>query len=234
MSDNTDENVGKQIGIYNILDVCEERANDGHKLYHVECVFCGWKSKMILSSINRTIKCTHLDQHGNYRRFQSYTWENQRIKNIFHGIKSRCYNQNDKNYRWYGGKGIKICDEWMNNPKLFEDWSVANGYSDELTIDRIDENKNYCPENCRWITLENNAKYKSTTSLITVDGETHTGQDWAKILGFGQNMINTYIREHGMEETIEFIRRFKNNPILKPNHKQSYYDLYMNNNTMNV
>ena len=77
-----------------------------------------------------------------------------------------------------------------------------------MTIDRRDESKDYCPENCRWIPLKDNAKYKSTTSLITANNETHTGKDWAKILGFGENIINTYVRMYGVENTINFIETY--------------------------
>ena len=143
-------------------------------------------------------------------------------------MKSRCYNKEDKNYRWYGAKGIKICDEWLDNPKAFEEWAMNHGYSDNLTIDRKDENKNYCPENCTWVTLENNSKYKSTTSLVEVDGEIHTGREWSEKLGLGINVINTYIRKYGEKNTKEFIRCYLNNPGCKPKNAQSYYDLYIN------
>lgn len=153
----------------------------------------------------------------------------ERIKRIFRTMKQRCYNPNSKDYRWYGEKGIKICDEWLNNPKLFEEWSISHGYQEDLTIDRIDENKGYYPENCRWITRQDNTKYKSTTSLINVNGEIHTGKEWSYILNLGTNTINKYIRKYGLVNTIEFIKRYKANPNLQRNcMNQSYYDLYMN------
>lgn len=227
MSYKTDENVGKRIGIYDVISVCDHKATDGHKLYHVKCSMCGWENDMKLSDIKYATRCIHLNQNGTYKSFNTYTWSNKRVKVIFKGMINRCYSQNAKDYYWYGGKGIKICDEWMNNPKLFEDWAIANGYNDELTIDRIDENKDYCPENCRWITLENNVKYKSTTSWIRVDDETHTGREWSEVLGLSVNTINMYIRKYGLDNTVEFIRRFKMNPTLKPKRNQSYYSLYM-------
>lgn len=228
-----EEIIGTHIGIFDVLCESDHRAKDGHKLYHVRCCECGWESDMRKTQIEATTKCAHLDIAGNTRIFNTYTWENQRIKNIFSGMKSRCYDSNDKNYRWYGEKGIKICDEWMNSPKTFESWAIKNGYDDNLTIDRIDETKNYCPENCRWITGVNNAKYKSTTRLIEVDGEIHTGREWADVLDVGTNMINTYIREYGEDNTKEFIKKYLRNPGIKPNRKnQSYYDLYMNDNNI--
>lgn len=84
----------------------------------------------------------------------------ERIKNIWYCMKLRCYDKTRDAYRWYGAKGIKICDEWFdfNN---FIDWALKNGYEDELQIDRIDENKDYCPKNCRWITKAENVSRAS-------------------------------------------------------------------------
>jgi len=72
-------------------------------------------------------------------------------------MKQRCYNPNSSDYKFYGNKGIKICDEWLNDFKAFYNWSMANGYTEELTIDRIDNKGNYYPENCQWLTNSENA-----------------------------------------------------------------------------
>ena len=226
-----DNHVGETYGIYTLIEFLNEKDKYGHYLYKGKCKVCGYE---IIKPFNHfsapsaiVNNCKHLDRNGNYYNFNKYNWCNERIGSIFNGIKDRCYNKNNKSYKWYGEKGIKICKEWIDNPKSFEIWALSNGYEDNLTIDRIDENKDYCPENCRWVTNSDNAKYKSTTSLIEVNGETHTGKDWAKILGFGPNLINNYIRKYGLENTIEFIKKYQENPILKPKGNQSYYDLYM-------
>lgn len=205
-----DNIVGTHIGIFEVLYECDYKANDGHKLYHVKCSECGWESDMMKAQIKVPKKCTHKNLNGGYRKYRTFTWSNKRIAGIFRDMKSRCYNENDKSYRWYGAKGIIVCDEWINNPILFEEWALNNGYEDNLTIDRIDSNKNYSPENCRWISQSDNCKYKSTSSLINVDGEEHTGREWAKVLGIGTNRINTYKRTYGEEQTIEFIRQIMN------------------------
>lgn len=226
MSDNI---VGTRIGIYDVIYECEERANDGHKLYHVKCTECGWETDMLKASIGRAKRCNHIGLGGTYSLTTAdFVWSNKRLQRIFKHMKIRCYSEECRSYRWYGAKGIKICDEWLNNPQSFETWALSNGYNDTLTIDRKEEDKDYCPENCRWITRKDNAKYKTTTFLITANNQTHTGKDWAKILGIGTNKINEYIHKYGLENTIKFIEKYLENPGLKPKPKQSHYDLYMN------
>lgn len=83
-----------------------------------------------------------------------------RAYRIWQLMKRRCTNCNDSGYYAYGGRGIKICDEWLHSSEAFMDWAYANGYSDNLEIDRIDPDGNYEPSNCRWITHEENAKRK--------------------------------------------------------------------------
>lgn len=86
---------------------------------------------------------------------------NTHLYHIYHGIKQRCFNSKSPGYEYYGGKGITMCDEWLNSYDTFRDWSIANGYKENngLSIDRIDNDGNYCPENCQWITIgENSAK----------------------------------------------------------------------------
>jgi hypothetical protein len=157
---------------------------------------------------------------------RDYKWNNQRIGKIFCDMKSRCYNTSDKTYRYYGAKGIKICQEWLNNPKEFEKWSMQNGYTDNLTIDRVNSNKDYCPENCRWITLKDNAKYKSTTHLITVNGITHTGREWSNVLGLGANTINSYIRHYGEDKTKQLINAILINGLRNRRNKQTWFSVY--------
>jgi hypothetical protein len=82
----------------------------------------------------------------------------ERLNVIFHGMRQRCYNPKRQNYKWYGGRGIAVCDEWDDYVN-FRTWALDNGYKDNLTIDRLDGDKNYEPNNCQWITQsENTAK----------------------------------------------------------------------------
>lgn len=82
----------------------------------------------------------------------------ERLYQIYHGMKQRCYNENSKVYRWYGAKGIKICDIWLESYENFKEWALNNGYESDLTIDRIDSNGDYNPDNCRWISQKENVE----------------------------------------------------------------------------
>ena len=121
-------------------------------------------------------------------------------------MKARCNNPKNKDYRWYGEKGIKVCQEWVEDPSSFETWALQNGYKENLTIDRKDENKDYCPENCTWIPLKENSAKKSSTHYITVYNETYSGKEWARILNKGPNFINTKIKRDGIQITVDYIK----------------------------
>lgn len=140
------------------------------------------------------------------------SWHNRRLRNTFHNIKGRCYNPNNKDYKWYGGKGIGICKEWLDDPSLFEEWAESNGYSDELTIDRIDPEADYSPENCRWISLEDNARRAGDVNWMTVGGMTMTGREWSLYFNLGLNTINRYRREYGEPATKMLIEAMLEDP----------------------
>lgn len=114
-----------------------------------------------------------------------------RIRDILYGMRSRCYNKNSSKYKNYGGRGINICDEWMNSVDSFIDWSLKNGYSDELTIDRIDVNKDYSPDNCRWADNYAQANNKTNSVNISYNGETKTMSEWALVLNMPYSTLNS-------------------------------------------
>lgn len=208
-----------EIGIWENVTKTEKRAKDKHVLYYARCRFCGKETISTLSNLKKAKICKHIKTGI----------KNKRISSIFLDMKRRCYNNSEKSFRFYGAKGIKVCDEWLENPKLFEQWSFENGYECNLSIDRIDSNKNCCPDNCRWITKEDNARYKSTTKIIDVDGDIKTGREWAKQLGLNTNIINKYRRKYGYENTVEFIRRALKNGVPKLEYGESYYEKLMLN-----
>lgn len=214
----TDQIVGTHIGIFDVISKSETKSNDGHTLYNVKCSICGWEGKMRKCHIGSAKTCKHRSITGAYITNDN-RWSNRRLRKIFRAMFVRCYDPADKDYRWYGARGIHICNEWLNNPLEFEHWALSNGYEDNLTIDRIDAHRDYCPENCRWVTKAQNSKYKTTTRCLVVDGVSHTGREWADILGVSTNVINTLLRTKEESTVSELIRRRLANPTLNCNGK---------------
>lgn len=120
----------------------------------------------------------------------------KRIYTIYRGIISRCFNKSDKNYLKYGAKGITVCDEWKGENGLFNfvDWSYNNGYSEHLSIDRIDVNGNYEPSNCRWVDKYTQANNKRNSVYLTYKGKTQTVPQWSRELGLKPYLIHQRIK----------------------------------------
>ena len=115
------------------------------------------------------------------------------LYDVWTGMKDRCYNTRNRSYKVYGGKGIRVCEEWFEDFQVFNDWAVASGYETGLSIDRIDNDGNYCPENCRWVTPIEQANNKSNSHKIMYNGETHTIAEWSRISGMNYDLIKSRI-----------------------------------------
>lgn len=141
---------------------------------------CGCYNLESISKRNKVIHRTHGET-------------NTKLFHIWVGIKTRCHNPNTINYHNYGGKGISICEEWDNSFESFRDWALSNGYKDGLQIDRIDFNGNYEPSNCRWCTAKEQQRNKSSNTMITYQGETHSIAEWADIIGIKYDVLQKRI-----------------------------------------
>ena len=113
------------------------------------------------------------------------------------GMRQRCYDPNAEKYKNYGGRGIRICDDWYNDFSKFYTWSLKNGAKKGLTIDRIDNDGNYEPNNCRWVSLKTQARNKTTTRYITCNGITKPLCVWSEELGIGESTIRARIDKYG-------------------------------------
>lgn len=131
---------------------------------------------------------------------------NMIIYRCWKGIKTRCNNPNCKQFHNYGGRGIKVCDDWAEFEPFYE-WAISSGWREGLEIDRIDPNGDYCPENCRWITRAENLNNKRNTIWITANGERKTRTDWERELGIPYGAIKQWVQVKGMEYAIERINK---------------------------
>ncbi len=171
---------------------------DGHtKWYLCECD-CGNVKEVRASCLKRgdTKSCGCLSRELASERgknlLQKHGWYGTRLYSIWHQIVDRCTNPKCKHYKDYGGRGIALCKEWRENPSSFCEWAMANGYDDSLSIDRIDNNGNYQPSNCRWITLAKQQTNKRNNVLLTYNGKTQCIAEWIRELGLNKN--RTYNR----------------------------------------
>lgn len=145
-----------------------------------------------------------------------------RLYDLYIKMKCRCKNPNEKTYKWYGGKGIGICKEWDEDFLKFEKWMLDNGYDETLpkgvqTIDRIDSNGNYCPENCRLITIQEQQRNKCSNKRYEYNGEKHMLSEWAEILNIEYDLLKARVQDRGwtIQQAIESPKNSKVNMELK-------------------
>lgn len=149
---------------------------------------------------------------------------NTRLYRIYKTIKTRCYNSNSKSYNDYGGRGVKVCNEWLNDFNTFYDWAMSNGYQDNLTIDRIDVNGNYEPNNCRWATPKQQANNTRRNNYITYKNKTYTITQWSEILNIGQSVLSHRFMSNWDIE--ELLTKRTDKKHLYPHQVQILADLY--------
>lgn len=123
---------------------------------------------------------------------------NTRLHAIWEKMKGRCLCVTSPDFSNYGGRGITVCDEWKNDFKAFYDWAMANGYQENLTIDRIDVNGNYEPENCRWVNQKTQQRNRRNNKLITFNGETRCLFEWADIYHISPKILSQRINRDKM------------------------------------
>lgn len=144
---------------------------------------CGNVVNVIASNLKRgtstSCGCAQIEQlrarvmtHGGYAN-------NEKLYNVWHGMRKRCYCATDNHYPDYGGRGISICDEW-NDYAVFREWAVLNGYKEGLSIDRIDVNGDYSPDNCRWADNHTQQNNKRCCIYFTNNGDTKTLKEWSR------------------------------------------------------
>ena len=192
---------------YGRLTVIKKAGHDAHGNTMWECLCECNQTKIVKTADLKNGKTKSCGCFQRERASESHTKHGKRhtrLYNIWSNMKGRCHTKSCSFYEKYGGRGITVCDEWSNSFDSFWTWAMANGYRDDLTIDRIDNDGNYCPENCRWVTPKENARNRPCTVTITVDGITKTRSEWAEFIGMKPETLRSAIRRgHDPEEYIK-------------------------------
>ena len=191
---------GQRVGRLTVLHFGEHRrtVSGTSKRYWLCKCDCGntclVESQCLSKGVTRSCGCLKIESDRTNKNHLRHGKSKTRLYKIWVDIKRRCDDSLRKAYKYYGGKGITYCKEWQQFEPFYE-WSMNNGYKDNLSIDRIDYNGNYCPENCRWVDSFVQANNTSRNHYITYKNKTLTVAQWAREIGINRSVLNDRINK---------------------------------------
>jgi hypothetical protein len=178
--------------------VCLGKDPDKDYRYYLYKCDCGNVKSIIQSNVKRgattSCGCYLIANRMNGNCHRTYGYSHTRIDHIYKSMIDRCENPKNYGYHKYGGRGIRVCEEWKANKLAFFEWAFTNGYAENLTIDRKDNSKGYSPENCRWITYQEQNNNRRSNHHETINGETRTIAEWSRISGIAQTTIGARLK----------------------------------------
>jgi len=210
---NTD--VGRIFGRLTVVK--KDNSTNGGKTKLICICECGKTLSVLKSSLvtNKTKSCGCLRKEVCKNNCKTkHRMSNTRLFYIWSGMKSRCYYKNNVAYSSYGKRNISVCKEWKDNFVSFKDWALKNGYADNLTIDRIDNNGDYEPNNCRWATYTQQENNRSNNTKVTIGKETYTLAEWSRKIGICSATISNRLKS-GWSDSELFIKPNFNNKNLR-------------------
>ena len=185
---------GKHIRWKCICDCGKEKEVLGCHLKSKKIVSCGCQSVERISILNKT-----------------HNESKTRLYKIWAGIKTRCFNKKSNSFARYGGKGITMCQEWQKSYENFRNWAINNGYKDNLTIDRIDNNGNYEPSNCRWATSSQQQNNTSKTIKLKYNQKIYSAKELAKFLeiNYKKFIFGLHRYNYDLKKSINYAKKYK-------------------------
>lgn len=172
------------------------KTSNGHSLWLCRCD-CGAETKVTKSNLScgRQVSCgcKRREQAGVMNK--THGKSGTRLYRIFTNMVSRTENENVPCFSVYGGRGVSICKEWREDFSAFANWAVQNGYSDNLTLDRIDNDKGYCPDNCRWVPWLKQFENRRTTAYIEHNGKRKTIKEWAQVYQLDSKLLRRRLQD---------------------------------------
>ena len=192
---------GKKFGKLEVIGVHD---TGSRKTYYVCQCDCGnvkvVRADSLISGATKSCGCIKKEQDKtNLSTSHRHKMSGTRIYETWQDMKRRCYNKQNARYDRYGGRGIKVCEEWLNNFQSFYDWAIRKGYYDDLTIDRIDNDGNYEPSNCRWSTVKEQCNNRSSNINITIGNATKSLMSWCEIFNVDYKKVHARYQRNGYE-----------------------------------
>lgn len=201
--------IGHKFGRLTVLSLAEKRQRYIHGvkngfvyLWRCQCD-CGKiidvQQGNLIKGGTKSCGCLFKESHTT-----SMNMSKHRLYKVWKNIKKRCLYQKGWNFDNYGGRGITICDEWANNPVAFIKWAYENGYDEnapigKCEIDRIDNNKGYSPENCRWVSRKIQSRNRRSNINITIKGVTQCLEDWCQQYHIRRTNVYQYMKNHSVD-----------------------------------
>lgn len=203
MANKTPDLTGKRFGKLTATKRVENTPA-GLAVWECQCD-CGVIKKIRACNLvhGKTKSCGCLRAETNIKKSTTHGESHTRLYSIWRGMNKRCYQKSTYGYKHYGGRGITVCDEWRGSYEAFRDWAVINGYNDKLTLDRINNDKNYCPENCRFVDFEVQENNRRNNRKVTYNGVTLNLGQWQKITGIPKTTLSRNLDKHGEQEGIK-------------------------------
>lgn len=179
---------GQKFNFLTAISVAGRKSSNGCVYWLCQCDcgrFVEVLSSRLRSGETKSCGCWHKKESRRRMAKMNLTHgkSGTRLHRIWNSMKTRCLNENSKSYRFYGGRGIGICKEWVESFMSFYEWAVSNGYSDDLTIDRIDPLKDYCPQNCQWISIQEQQKNRRDSKKYKISGKEYCRAEAAILIG---------------------------------------------------
>lgn len=202
---------GLVFGHLTVLNQCEDHVSAGgtkKAQWLCRCV-CGRDIKVIGTNLRRgNSKSCGCINHELFKKMSTTHGDTHtRLYSIWSNMKTRTCHTGTISSKGYGDRGISMCDEWLNDFTKFRDWAVSHGYREDLTIDRIDVDGNYCPENCRWATAVEQANNRHSSKYVEIDGVSKTLSQWADDLGYSRSIFHARAKLYGttVEEQVRIL-----------------------------
>lgn len=188
---------GKRFGKLTVID----RAPNSKNCETMWNCLCDCGNALVVRGHNlkqgttKSCGCSRKDKRP-YR--ETHGMSKTRLYRIWSLMRNRCECETSRAYHNYGGRGISVCEEWLN-PSNFFDWSLKNGYADNLSIDRIDNNGNYCPDNCRWVSRTVQSNNTRSNKFYTIGEKTQTLAEWCREYNISYKSVHDRIKRYGWD-----------------------------------